>query len=170
MGARSWCEVTLPEWALRYAQVRDLIARHSDDDWLEDAVCHFMSSEMVCNDILPEEIHRDLQFLKVPYDFKCHLSGGSGARAGGWRPGMREPLEFWVDPDGERLFTLKEIRGALEDLRLSADQILVLIGMLEEHQRALVPLEQASDPRLARSNMLRTEFQLSAQKRRKLRL
>ena len=170
VGTRAWGQVAVPEWALRYLQVRDLIAKHSDDDWLEDAVCYFLSPELVRDDIFPEEIHRDLQALRVPYDFKYCTSDELGTRAGGWRPGMREPVEFWIDPDGERLFTLLEICGALENLTLSADQIRALDGLLEEHQRALARLEHATDPRLARSDMLRTDSQRTAQRRRKLRL
>ncbi len=170
MGTRTWGRVAVPEWALRYLQVRDLVAKHSDDDWLEDGICFFWSPEMVRNDIFPEEIHRDLQALRVPFDFKYCASDESGARAGGWRPGMQKPVEFWVDPDGERLFTLREIRGALETLTLSADQIRALVGQLEEHERALSRLAHATDPRLERSDMLRTDSQWTARRRRKLTL
>jgi hypothetical protein len=159
VGTRTWGRVAVPEWALRYLPIRHLITEYSDDDEVEEAVCYFSSSDLVRDDVIPEEIHRTLQALEVPYDVKYCESGEVGIRSGGWRPGMQRPVEFWVDPGGERLFTLREIRGALENLTSPDDQIRALIGLLEDHQRALTPLEKAPDPRLDRSQALRIETQ-----------
>jgi hypothetical protein len=170
VGTRSWGKVAVPEWALRYRPVRRLIADHSDDDEVQDAVCYFSSSEMVRDDIFPQEILRTLQALEVPYDIKYCESDEAGVRSGGWRPGMERPVEFWVDPGGERLFTLREIRGAFANLTSPDEQIRGVIGLLEDHQRVLAPLEQAPDPRLGRSGALRIETPETFGRRRKLRL
>lgn len=125
---------------------------------------------MVRDDIFPQEILRTLQALEVPYDIKYCESDEVGVRSGGWRPGMERPVEFWVDPGGERLFTLREIRGAFANLTSPDEQIRGVIGLLEDHQRVLAPLEQAPDPRLGRSGALRIETPETFGRRRKLRL
>jgi hypothetical protein len=170
VGTRTWGKVAVPEWALRYEPVRRLITDNSYDDEVQDAVCYFSSTQMVRDDIFPEEIHRTLQAYDVPYDIKYRESELVGVRSGGWRPWMRKSVEFWVDSGGERLFTLREIRRAFENLTSPDEQIRAVIGLLEEHQRALTPLEQADDPRLVRAEALRLASRKTSGRRRKLRL
>jgi hypothetical protein len=165
MGSRTWGQVEVPDWARRHKEVSDFI-----DDFecsCEDGGVLSLSHPEMCRDgIFPEGVHQALQKCEIPYDFEYLVLGDEGTRGGGWRPGMKVPLEFWRQ-DGERLFTLGEIQHEIRSGTSPAEQVSAVTALLEEENRFLRPLEQIADPRLERAETLRSETRGIAKSQRK---
>ncbi len=142
---------------MRYAAVRDLVRNYADsgDHFQEADGYYFASVLLVSDNVFPQMIHDTLARLRVPYNFSYELSGEwGGGRGGGWRPGMKARLEYWV-LDDERAFTASEIESALTEIERGADPLQRLRNLFEEEDRVLTRWTQWPDPRANRALALR---------------
>jgi hypothetical protein len=158
MGTDSWGLVTVPLWALRFEAVKRLIDQYGKDLSYEDldvGEYQFASQTFVRDDEFPERVHETLQALKIPYDYGFALAmGKGGARSGGWRPGMRAPLEY-ATLDGERVFTQSELRKILVARVPVAVRLARITALVQQREEQLPPVGRWPDPRAVQAQALR---------------
>lgn len=164
MGSQSWGSVRIPIWAARYAEIQALINEYGQNAEYNrrQGEYRFASGLLAYNDVFPKKIHQTLQRLEIPYNFAYTLeSYEAGEQSGGWRPGMTRPLEF-TSREGERTFTVSQIRTVLIAEGSPRKRLGQLRALLEEEARFLTPLADWPDPRAVQAMTLRAASKRSA--------
>lgn len=161
MGTESWGQVTVPQWALRFKVVKLLIDQYDSDGFSDGrfeiiGAYQFASPNFVRNDEFPQPLHQILQDLQIPYDYSFALAmNDGGTRAGGWRPGMRAPLEY-LTVDGERVFTQGELRDILAARVPVAVRLARIAALVQQTDEQLPPVGRWPDPRAVQAQTLRS--------------